>query len=340
MTNPTYADLGWTAHFARQADADTAHPLRIAEIHRTTVAALAPDGLRILRTADGTGALAVGDWIEANDDTVSRIYDRQSLLKRRAAGTDARVQLIAANVTTLGIVTSCNADFNERRIERYLVLAADAGCLPLVILTKADQTDAQHDYIQRAQRLSPMLTAIAIDATDPLEVKRLHPWCRTGDTLALVGSSGVGKTTIRNALTGESAATQDTRQDDAKGRHTTTSRTLVRTSAGGWLIDTPGMRALRLADATDGIDAIFSDIDDLAQACRFSDCAHDTEPGCAVRAAIEDGTLDEGRLGRWRKLLAEDMRNSETIAQARARDKGFGKMVRGVMARKRTERGD
>lgn len=340
MTNFTYADLGWTAHFARHASVDEITPLRISEVHRSSVTAISPAGTTSLRVPEGTGTLAVGDWVAAENGAVTRVFDRQSLLKRRAAGTDAREQLIAANVTTLGIVTSCNADFNERRIERYLVLASDAGCLPLVILTKADTCDDPGDYVRRVERLSPLLTAIAIDATDPLEVRRLHPWCRSGDTLALVGSSGVGKTTIRNALTGESEETQAIREDDAKGRHTTTVRALVQTGAGGWLIDTPGMRALRLADVSDGIGAVFSDIEEFAANCRFSDCAHDTEPGCAVRKAIEDGELDPDRLRRWRKLQAEDRRNSETIAEARARDRGFGKMVKGAMAQKRSEKGE
>ncbi len=339
MTKPTYAELGWTAHFARQADADILQPLRIAEVHRSRVTALGLEGAQSLDAPTGTGTIAVGDWIAAEAGRVAHIFDRQSLLKRRAAGEDSREQLIAANVTTLGIVTSCNADFNLRRIERYLVLATDAGCLPLVILTKADQTDDPDVYVAEATRLSPLLTAIAIDATDPLEIKRLHPWCRSGDTLALVGSSGVGKTTIRNGLTGEDAATQGIREDDAHGRHTTTARALVRTRAGGWLIDTPGMRALRLTDVAEGLEAVFADIEALAAECRFSDCAHDTEPECAVTAAIAAGTLDADRLRRWRKLQAEDRRNSESVAEARARDKSFGKMVKGAMQQKSREKG-
>ncbi len=340
MTKPTYADLGWTRHFATQDNADDTHPLRIAEVHRNAVSAIAPHGTETLQTPEAIGPLAVGDWVRAENGTVTHLYDRQSTLARRAAGEDARAQLIAANVTTLGIVSSCNADFNERRLERYLILAADADTLPLIILTKADQTDDPDDFTRRAEALSPLVTAIAIDATDPLEIKRLHPWCRSGDTLALVGSSGVGKTTIRNALTGEEAETQGIREDDARGRHTTTSRALVRTTAGGWLIDTPGMRALRLLVAGDGIEAVFSDIEELTQSCRFNDCAHDTEPGCAIQAALTDGTLDLDRLNRWRKLKAEDLRNTEKVHEARARDKGFGKMVKGVMKRKRMERGD
>jgi ribosome biogenesis GTPase len=340
MTDISYADLGWTTHFARQSEATHTHPLRVSEVHRTTVTALSPGGTCTLRVPDGTGTLAVGDWVLAEGGTVIHILDRQSLIKRRSAGTDAREQLIAANITTLGIVSSCNADFNERRLERYLVLATDSGCLPLIILTKADQAENPAEYVRRAERLSPLLTAVAIDATDPIDIRRLHPWVRNGDTLALVGSSGVGKTTIRNALTGETAAVQTIREDDAKGRHTTTSRTLVRTTSGGWLIDTPGMRALRLTDASEGIGAVFSDIAELSLACRFSDCSHETEPGCAVQAAIANQTLDPERLRRWRKLLAEDRHNTETVAESRARDREFGKMVRSVMKRKRKERDD
>ncbi len=340
MTDLTYADLGWTAHFARQADAEAVRPLRITEVHRSAIIALGPDGFVSLSVPDGTGSLAVGDWVTALDGAVEQVFDRYTCLKRQAAGEAAREQLIAANVTTLGIVTSCNADFNERRLERYLVLAADAGCLPLVILTKADQAPDAGGYVQKTERLSPLITAIAIDATDPLEVERLYPWCKSGDTLALVGSSGVGKTTIRNALTGEDAATQGVREDDAKGRHTTTSRAMIRTLAGGWLIDTPGMRALPLTDVADGIEVVFADIEELARGCKFSDCAHDTEPGCAVQAAIADGRIDRDRMQRWQKLKAEDLRNSETIAQGRNRDKGFGKMVKGAMARKKADRGE
>ena len=340
MTMLTHADIGWNSFFARQADAETAKPLRISAVHRTAVTALSPEGPVTLRTVEGEGAIAVGDWVTAKDGVVTHVFDRQSVLKRRAAGTDAREQLIAANVTTLGIVSSCNADFNERRIERYLVLASDAGCLPLVILTKADQSDDPDAHVRRAANLSTLLTAVAINATDPLDIKRLDPWCRPGDTLALVGSSGVGKTTIRNCLIGESAATREIREDDAKGKHTTTSRSLVRTAAGGWLIDTPGMRALRLSDVTEGIETVFADIEDLAANCRFSDCAHETEPDCRVQAAIQDGLLDPDRLGRWRKLKAEDIRNSESIAEARARDKGFGKMVRKAVDQKKLNRGN
>ena len=338
MTSFELADLGWSPHFARQDIPDGAHPLRITAVHRDRLEAISTDGPTWLLTPDETGLYAPGDWVLADQGRVTRRLERQSLLKRGSAADEARPQLLAANVGTLGIVSSCNADFNIARLERYLVLATDAGCLPLIILTKADQTDSPETYVRDAERLSPLVTAIAIDATDPLEVARLEAWCRNGETLALLGSSGVGKTTLRNALTGESAATQGIREDDAKGRHTTTSRALVRTRSGGWLLDTPGMRSLSLTDVSGGIETIFEDIEALADACRFSDCQHDTEPGCAVSQALEDGTLDPDRLKRWRKLKSEERRNSETLAESRARDKGFGKMVKGAMAQKRRDR--
>ncbi|NNL19582.1 MAG: ribosome small subunit-dependent GTPase A [Boseongicola sp.] len=340
MTNYTLADLGWSAFFSRQEIPDGATPMRISSVHRDRVDAISTDGQHSLYTSDSTGQFAAGDWVLAEDCQVSAVLDRQSLLKRGGAGNDARPQLLAANVATLGIVSSCNADFNPARLERYLVIAADAGCLPLVILTKADLDDDPESYVKKAQKLSPLLTAIAIDAKDPDDVARLNAWCRNGETLALVGSSGVGKTTLRNALTGDVAETQGIREDDAKGRHTTTSRALVRTLAGGWIIDTPGMRSLALTDVSDGIAAVFEDIEDLAEGCKFSDCAHETEPGCAITAALEMGDLDPDRVKRWRKLKAEELHNSETLAQSRARQRSFGKMVKGAMAQKRSKRGN
>ncbi|MEO9824671.1 MAG: ribosome small subunit-dependent GTPase A [Paracoccaceae bacterium] len=337
MNTLTLSDLGWSDHFARQLNG--AIPYRVSQVHRASVTVLSEAGEHHFSAPMGTGAIAVGDWVTAVEDTIDHVLTRQSVLERRTAGSDVKLQLIAANVTTLAIVTSCNADFNEARLERYLVLAAEAGCLPLIVLTKADQCDDARAYQIKAERLSPLVTALAINAKDPDEVERLSPWVKSGDTLALVGSSGVGKTTLRNALTGQSAATQDIREDDARGRHTTTARAMVQTKLGGWLIDTPGMRALRLSGASDGISAVFEDLEELAATCRFNDCAHETEPGCAIQSAVQDGSIDQARLKRWRKLVTEEERNTETIAQARARDKGFGKMVKGAVAQKKGRRG-
>lgn len=329
MNNTELAVLGWTEHFARQLDADVnGTPARIAEVSRDHLTALSPEGQRTLVTPDETGLYAVGDWVLHDGSRVLERLDRATEIVRKAAGPQAGRQLIAANVDTLGIVTSCNADFNVARLERYLAVAAQSGCLPLIVLTKADLSGEVDELVKLAARLSPLVTAIAVNARDAEDANRLAPWCGKGQTLALVGSSGVGKTTLQNHLTGLSEATQDIREDDAKGRHTTTARALRPTLAGGWLIDTPGIRELALTDAAEGIDAVFAEITDLVGQCRFNDCAHDSEPGCAIKAAIEAGDLDPDRLERWRKLQREDRHNSESVADARARFRKLGKIHR------------
>ena len=337
MTQYTLADLGWSDHFARQHDG-TSTPARIAAVHRDRLEALATDGPLTLTTPDETGSYAVGDWVLHEGGRVERRLEPQTVIGRRAAGEVAKGQLIAANVDTLAIVTSCNADFNEARLERYLAIATAGGALPLILLTKADMAEDEVDYRRRAERLSPLATAMTLDARDPAEIDRLAPWGRAGQTLALVGSSGVGKTTLLNGLTGLAEATQDIREDDARGRHTTTHRALKPTLAGGWVIDTPGMRELRLTDVGDGIDAVFADLTELAQGCRFTDCAHDTEPGCAIQAAISSGALGAARLTRWQKLQREDAYNSESVAEMRARVRGLNRLYSGGRARSKAKR--
>lgn len=332
MTQYSLADLGWSDHFAHQLTDDDASllPARISEVHRSQLVALTPEGETRLTPNEPAGAYAVGDWVLTDGTTAQRRLDPVTNLHRKAAGHTISDQRIAANVDTVGIVTSCNDDFNIARLERYLALVLASDALPLVILTKADLSDDPNDYRKQAERLSPLVTAIALNAKDPEDAAQLHPWCSNAQTLALLGSSGVGKTTLRNALTGETADTQTIREDDAKGRHTTTHRALRPTVTGGWLIDTPGMRELQLSGTSDGIDEVFEDIDTLASQCKFSDCAHLSEPGCAVKQAIESGELDPARFERWQKLKREDQYNSETIAQSRARQKSFAKMVKTV----------
>ena len=337
--------LGWSKRLERQLSSEKASLLglaRISAVHRDQLLALAPENEIVLRAAPGhtTGRYAVGDWVRFDPETrrVMETLERKTLLQRRAAGTGAETQLIAANVDTLFIVTSCNDDFNLPRLERYLALAGAAGCLPVFVLTKADMTGDPQGYQRQAERLSPLATAINLDARDPMEVRSLEPWCRVGETVALVGSSGVGKSTITNGLTGSLIATQGIREDDSKGRHTTTSRHLIPTKAGGWVIDTPGMRALRLTGSSEGVDAVFSDVAELASQCRFGDCQHGSEPGCAVQEAIYNGRLDADRLARWQKLQIEDARNSRTLAEARAHDRALSKMYREGQSRGRNKR--
>lgn len=340
MTDLTLAGLGWSDHFANQIDdADAGlRPARINEVQRDRLRAFSPEGPLLLIPAESTGSYAVGDWVLTDGETARRRLTPRTDLTRRAAGHSADSQRIAANVDTIAIVTSCNRDFNEARLERYLALVTASGALPLVLLTKADQTDEPHEFRRRAEALSPLVTALPINAKDHEAVQQLVPWCGPGLTLALVGSSGVGKTTLRNALSDLEGETQDVREVDARGRHTTTFRALLPTRAGGWLIDTPGMRELQLTDASEGIAAVFDDIEELVQSCRFRDCAHETEPGCAVQAALRDGTLDPTRLARWRKLEAEDRHNSATLAESRAKSRAFGKMIKGAQAKGRRKR--
>ena len=337
----TLKDFGWSAHFQAQLLEDelNAAPLRVMAVHRDALEVAGPgfDGRVLAFAGEEDEAATVGDWVLLDDGRrrVRRVLDRISLFKRRSAGTDRRVQLIAANVNTLLLVTSANQDFNVARLERYLALASEAEVTPVVVITKADLSDDAEAYVAQARRLMPGLVVEAFDARDAGAVARLSPWFGRGQTLALVGSSGVGKSTIVNALQGHAAqATQGIREDDSRGRHTTTGRSMHALASGAWLIDTPGMRELQVLDASDGIEDVFSDVVEIAGRCRFSDCTHASEPGCAVQSALADGTLDPGRLKRYEKLMREDRRNSETLAEAHARSRKFGRMARQIFADK------
>jgi ribosome biogenesis GTPase / thiamine phosphate phosphatase len=341
----TLAELGWAPDFLRQIELDelaTCIPCRIAAVHRSRVEAFSEQGDRSLILPPGlsAGEIAVGDWALSDGARLLRLLDRRTCLARRAAGTGASRQLIAANVDTLFVVTSCNADFNAARLERYLALARGAGVEPVVLLTKADLAAEPEPWRERAEAVDRRVAVRLLDARAPDLESSLEDWCRPGRTVALVGSSGVGKTTLANALTGAADATAPIREDDARGRHTTTGRHLRPMRRGGWLIDAPGMRELRLTGAEGGIAAVFDDIDQLARECRFSDCTHRTEPGCAVQAAVEDGRLEQSRLARWEKLKREDRRNSQTLAEAHMRDRAFGRLVRTVLQEKARRRRD
>ena len=333
---PSLSDLGWSAFFLGQLSLDeleTLRPLRLTGVERDRATGLGPDGAMTLSYPPtlSAGETAVGDWVLADPDAqrIVRVLHRRSEVARKAAGTDNRRQLIAANVDTLFLVTSCNADFNVARLERFLALALDAGAVPVVVLTKADLADDAEDYAAQARAISPRIAdVIALDATRPEALGPLAPWLGKGQTVAFMGSSGVGKSTLIAGLTGEAIATQAIRKDDAKGRHTTTSRALLRTASGAMVIDMPGMREVALQDVAEGIAEVFDDIVALAQGCRFRDCGHDSEPGCAVQAAVADGRLDPARLARWQKLRREDALNAEAAHERRTRERAFSRVVR------------
>ena len=345
--NTTLPELGWTQIYQSQLsleDIENLTPCRVTEVHRNALNVISVSGPdRLPMTGDlADHGVAVGDWILVENETNRpvRVLERKSVLKRRAAGSEPSSQLIAANVDTLFIVSLCNADFNVARLERYLALARQADIDQIIVLTKADLCADPDAYRHKSEQAMPGVMVETVVATDPGVAERLAAWCSKGQTVALLGSSGVGKTTLINALTGGQELTMDTREDDAKGRHPTTRRSMHKIATGGWLIDTPGMRALRQADVSEGVDMVFQDVGDLAEQCRFNDCAHDTEPGCAIQAAIAAGDLDADRLTRWQKLRREDLRHTETLVEHHNRTRALTRKYKSGKERGQMKKGD
>lgn len=289
--------------------------------------ALAPD----LRQAPAIDRPTVGDWVVLDESLtrIEQVLERKSLFKRFGAGSGSDFQPVAANIDILFIVTSCNEEFKESRLERYLALCHEAGATPVIVLTKTDLTDNTDGYINRARGIQAGVPVETANALDPDTLDGVRAWIDDNVTVALVGSSGVGKSTLLNALAGNSlAATSEIRLQDKKGRHTTTHRELHRLASGGLLIDVPGMRELGVAEIQHSIGSVFEDIERLAAQCQFADCQHENEPGCAVLQAIAENTLDNRRLANYRKLLRENALATATLAEKRARQRDFGKMVK------------
>lgn len=323
--------LGWRTFFQQQLTLDeleTLVPARVMAQHRSEYLVLSEQGETHLPLLPTTPVLTVGDWILLDSQRrFVRELERFSLFSRKAAGHKYDLQLIAANVDTVFIVTSLNHNFNLNRIERYLALAHEAQVEAVVVLTKADLCTDPQDYVQQVQKLDRRLMVEAINGLDASEVERLKLWCGEGQTVAFLGSSGVGKSTLVNTLLGATTqTTQGTSSIQDKGRHTTTSRSLHAMPTGALLLDTPGMRELQLSDCETGVETTFADISELAQQCRFSDCQHDSEPHCAVQAAIQAGTLEVRRLINYRKLMREQAHNSATIAEKHAFFQKQGRM--------------
>ncbi|MEP5153964.1 ribosome small subunit-dependent GTPase A, partial [Planktotalea sp.] len=251
--------------------------------------------------------------------------------KRRSPGKDRFEQLIAANLDTAFTVTSCNADFNIARIERYVALALDAGVTPVILLTKPDLCDDPQPYIDEAKTVSDMVEVVALNAKSESAFDLLSPWCKAGQTVAFLGSSGVGKSTLSNALVGtQDIETGAIREADGKGRHTTTRRQLHFVPSGCAVLDTPGMRELQLTDAAEGVGDLFNDLETLATQCKFRNCAHDSEPGCAVKAALASGDIDQARVQRWQKLVAEDAFNTASLSERKHKEKNLSKIIKSL----------
>jgi ribosome biogenesis GTPase len=316
-------DLGWTDGHTTDFDphaADGLVPARVAAQHRGAYVLFSELGElragtagRLEHEAAGAGDLpAVGDWVavtvrvEERAATIRHVLPRRTKFSRKVAMHASEEQVLAANVDTVFLLMSLNADYNLRRLERYLATAWDSGAQPVVVLTK---TDLCHDVPERVVEVESVAFGVPVHAIsnltgDGLELVRAH--LAPGRTVALLGSSGVGKSTLVNTLAGEELlATGAIREDDDEGRHTTRHRQLVVLPGGGLVLDTPGLRELQLWDVGEGVGETFSDIEELAARCRFSDCAHRHEPGCAVKAAIDDGTLPFARWASYKKLQRE-----------------------------------
>lgn len=319
----TLEALGWRAFFQSQLTPDESLiPARVCRQDLGRYHLLSAEGElsgvlpgRLRKAAATKAALpTVGDWVlcgPADDaDTrsvvIDRTLDRFSKFSRKEAGERFEEQVVAANVDTVFIVTGLDNNFNVGRVERYLVLAWNSGARPVVILSKSDLL-SEDQIAARKEKLAPILMdtpVLVVSALDASGLEVLSSYASEGQTVALLGSSGVGKSTIVNALLGyERFETGEVRDSDSKGRHTTTFRELCQAPSGGLLIDTPGMREIQIW-ADDGLGG-FDDIDKLAASCRFNDCRHDSEPGCAVQEAIETGEIEASRVDSWQKFKRE-----------------------------------
>ncbi len=323
------AALGWTTD--RDADLPTGTaPARVSRVDRGRLRVLTADGESTAVPAaalyDGAGAEvggpAVGDWVALRGELATTILPRRSAFVRTMAGRSSGAQVVAANLDVVLVVDSLDGETRLRRVERYLAVAWSSGATPVVVLTKADLCDDVAAAVEEvaADALGVEVLAVSSMSGDGLDAVRalLGP----GRTAAMVGPSGVGKSSLANALAGETLAETREIRDDGRGRHTTTARELHVLPGGGLLVDTPGMRELGLYDDEDGVATAYADVTALAGECRFRNCEHRTEPGCAVAAAIDDGRLDPSRLVAGRKLQAENRRQLLRVdARARAEEK-------------------
>jgi ribosome biogenesis GTPase len=313
-------NFGWADHFSRHfVDGEGYEPARVVTEHRTGYQVQTENSECFARiagklrhtTASQAELPAVGDWVvlqtpaDNSDAVIHRVLPRRSKFSRKAAGDRTDEQVVAANVDTVWITSSLDRDFSLRRIERYLTLAWESGASPVIVLTKSDLCEDVQRYAAQVESIA-IGTPVHITSSITLNgLSELAVYFQNHATVALMGSSGVGKSALINALAGESLQQTGGLRDDGRGRHTTTYRQQLRLAGGGLIIDTPGMRELQLWDGQGSLADVFVEIEDLAQGCRFSDCRHAGEPGCAVARAIDEGSLTEERLQSYHKLKRE-----------------------------------
>jgi ribosome biogenesis GTPase len=289
--------LGWDSYFDekfKQLSADTAIPARVIADHGAEY--LVHDGKETKRATAKRVDPGVGDWVALNDHSITGLVERRTVFTRKQAGQETNEQILAANVD-IAFVVAASTDVNPRRIERYLTIAWQSGASPIVLLTKADLA------MQQLTVATPVIVTSSVSGEGIDEIENL---LRPARTAVLLGPSGVGKSTLINRILGtELMRTREVHRSSGEGRHMTSHRQLVQLPQGGMIIDTPGLREAQLWEGEDALGSVFQDIEDLARSCRFNDCAHQTEPGCAVKGAIANGSLDAGRLQSYRKLQRE-----------------------------------
>lgn len=278
------------------------------------------------------GDFVMMDFVPSGDSRIFATLPRKTFFSRRDPTPGRGEQAVAANFDYVFIMQSLNQDFNERRLERYLTLAWQSGAVPVIVLTKADLTEEYEPYIRIAERIAPDICVHVVSSRNGFGLEELRAYLKPGNTIALLGSSGIGKSSLVNALAEEELMrVNGIREDDSKGRHTTTHRQLIMLKSGAMIIDTPGMRELGMWDVSEGLGEAFADVEQYIGKCKFSDCRHLSEPGCAIKEAIAAGELSKARWDSYCKLKREAKYSDDKDARMREkqkRNKGFVKRYR------------